>query len=587
MSARALIACTRDERGAVALIAALSMTAVLGVVALVADLGAIYVAKRDLQAATDAAALSGTYPIAQDSTVANSWQTYAQKYLTQNIVGATVTSTRGIYCPNTSTSPGARYSANTTACADNDAINGYNAVKVTASITSPFYFGRLFMGGTASQTVSTSATAAQINEAGFYAGSGAASLNAGMVNAVLNGVLGGTGINLTAVQYQALLSTNIDALTFLNKLATNVGVTAGTYNAVLQSSATVQEVLQAEIDALNAPGSTASVALNALKASIPGTPSIDLGSLFDLGEWQNIGVGATNATTALAADLNVFQLASLAAQVSNGSHFVTIPNSRLGISGVATVTAASTVIEPPQGPAFVFAPVGTTSNPVTVHTAQVRLQLNLQLLSALSVNGSSGVVNLPIYVEVASGNAQLTAINCGYNPATDATVQISAQSGAAQAYVGTVSSTAMSNVSTPVSVTPATLINIPNILPSLPNILTVTASGEVSVGSPAATTLTFDQNDMTNLTAQTVTSTGMLGNLLGTLASSTTLNASLLGVSLPGTSSTLTSLNALLAPAFAGLDPLVDGLLAALGVKIGYMDVTATGARCGVPVLVN
>jgi uncharacterized membrane protein len=567
-----------DDRGAVALIAAISMTAVFALVALVADLGAAYVAKRDLQAAADAAAMSGTFPIAEDSTVANAWQTFAQNYLAKNISAASMTATRGVYCPDAAVAPSSRYTANVATCADNSAISTYNAVQVKATVPSPLYFGRLF--GAASPTLSATATAAQINEAGFYAGSGTVSINAGLINAMLNGVLAGSSINLTAVQYQALLNTNIDALTFFNKLATNVGATAGTYNSVLRSTASVQNVLQAEIDALNAPGSLASVALGTLKAEIVGAPTIALSNLFDLGAWQNVGVGAVNTATGLTANLNLYQLASLTAQVAGGTSFVTLPTASLGIPGVASLSAASSVIEPPQGPAFVFSPVG-----VTVHTAQVRLQLSLQLLSALSVVNSLGVslgsapVSLPVYVEVGSGNAQLTGITCGY-PTSNAQVNILAQSGAAQAYVGTVSKTVMSNVSSPVTVSPATLVN-------LLNVLTVTASGEVSVGSPAPTLLTFDQTDMTDATAQTVTSTGMLSNLLGTLASSTTLSGTLLGAKLPSTSNTLKSLNTLLAPAFAGLDPLVDGLLAGLGIKIGYLDVTATGVRCGVPALVD
>jgi len=567
----------RDESGAVALIAAASMTAILSLTAMVADIGAIYIEKRDLQAATDAAALSGTFPIAQDSTVTNSWKTYAQTYLAKNISGATAVATQGIYCPDASTSPGARFTANATTCANNSSITGYNAVQVTSTMPMPAYFGRGFVGGSNSQTLTATATAAQINEAGFYAGSGTVSVNAGLINSILTSVLPGSNISLTAVQYQALLNTNIDALSFFNKLATNVGVTTGTYNSVLQSSASVQSVLQSEIDVLNAPTSVASVALSTLKAEISGAPSVTLSNLFNLGVWQNVGVGSTNSATGLSAQLNAYQLASLAAQVANGQNFVTIPNSALGIAGVATMTAASTVIEPPQGPAFEFTPVGTT-----VHTAQVRLQLNLQLLSALSLGGVLGTapVNLPIYVEVGSGNAQLTNISCGYNPATDATVQINAQSGVAQAYVGTVSKTSMSNVTTPVTVSPATLVNVASVV-------TITGSGEVSVGSATATPLTFNQTQMTNLTAQTVTSTGMLSNLLQTLNSHTTLSGTLLGASLGKTSPLLTSLNGLLSPAFAGLDPLVDGLLAGLGIKIGYLDVTATGARCGVPTLVN
>jgi uncharacterized membrane protein len=34
------------------------------------------------------------------------------------------------------------------------------------------------------------------------------------------------------------------------------------------------------------------------------------------------------------------------------------------------------------------------------------------------------------------------------------------------------------------------------------------------------------------------------------------------------------------------VDPLVDGLLGALGVQLGFVDTWVTGVRCGVPVLV-
>jgi uncharacterized membrane protein len=47
------------------------------------------------------------------------------------------------------------------------------------------------------------------------------------------------------------------------------------------------------------------------------------------------------------------------------------------------------------------------------------------------------------------------------------------------------------------------------------------------------------------------------------------------------------NLRSLLQPVFAGLDPMVGTLLQALGVRLGYMDVTATGVRCGVAALVQ
>lgn len=570
---------SKDDHGAVALIAALGMTMIMALAALAVDAGVLYATKRQLQAATDMAALSATYAFSEGSSAA----TLASSYIAKNITGTpAVTVTTGIYCPDSSLAAGARFIANGVSCADNSDLNTANAVQVSASIASPLYFGAA-LSNVASETVHASATAAQINEAGFYVGSGLLSV-ATMNNAILNALLPGSTISLGS--YQGLVNTNVNALSFLNALATNLNLTAGTFDSVLNSTVTVQQVLQAEITALNKSGSIVGTSaylsqalseLAQLQTSIAGSPSVQLSNLFNLGVWQNVPVGSTNAATALNAGLNIYQLASLTAQVSNGANAVSIPGASLGISGVATVSAASTVIEPPQGPAFIFSPVG-----VTVHTAQVRLQLNLQLLSALSLGGLLGTapVSLPIYVELGSGNATLSAISCGYNPATDATVTIDAQSGAAQAYVGTVTSSVMSNFSNPVTVQPATLVNIANIVQ-------VTGSAEVSVGSAAETPLTFNQTEIAALTAQTVTGTGMLSNLLQTLGNTLVLNGTLLGVNLSGTSTLLTSLKSLLTPAFAGLDPLVDELLAALGIKIGYMDVTATGVRCGVPTLVN
>jgi uncharacterized membrane protein len=79
----------------------------------------------------------------------------------------------------------------------------------------------------------------------------------------------------------------------------------------------------------------------------------------------------------------------------------------------------------------------------------------------------------------------------------------------------------------------------------------------------------------------------MVSNLLQTLVNTLQLQVKITGLGLGLSQSVLTaSLTTLLSPVAAGLDSLVDGLLAALGIRIGYMDVTATGVRCGMPVLV-
>jgi uncharacterized membrane protein len=587
------------ERGAVALVAAVTLTTLFGAAALAVDLGALYAARRNLQAATDSAALAATFGLA--STPLGTTTTFANNYLSYNgfpasrLFGTPVVTT-GRYCPNAATSPptpSTRFTAGTSSASvcpgDSSGTtfgSGPNAVQVTASIKSPLFFGRAVSPGLTTETISTSATATQINEAAFMAGTGLASVSNGVVNGVLSALIGGS-VNLSLVQYNGLVSTNVTALDFLNALAVRAGVTAGTYSSLLQSTVSVSTVLAAAADALTVEGGTGSaalIALQSLQASASGGATILVSNLLNLGVLQNQGISSANTATALSAGLNLYDLATLTAQVANGNSAIAIPSSTLGITGIATVTSSSTVIEPPQSPPFVFGPVG-----VTVHTSQVRLQLTFTLLGALSVLGGTAPLTLPIYIEAGSGTATLTKITCGLSPATDATVTISAQSGVAYAYIGATTS-ALTNYSQLVTVVPATLSTIT--LSPIPIAVTIMGYAQASLASPAPTSLTFNHTQITAKTAQTVASTGMVSNLLQALVSGVqlTLTATLLGIpfTLPAAStSALTgAVGLLLSPLGAALDSQLDGLLAALGVKLGYMDVTVTGVRCGVPALV-
>ena len=592
------------ERGAIALLTAVSLTTVFAAAALAVDLGALYSARRSLQAATDSAALAATFGLA--SSPLASTTVFATNYLTYNGFPASRLSsapivTTGRYCPNAPTSPptpNTRFTAGTSStsvCPGDPAGttfgSGPNAVQVTTSIQSPVFFGRAVVPGLTSEAITATATATQINEAGLTVGTGVASLGTGVVNGVLSALLGGS-VSLTALQYNGLVNTNVTALDFLNALAVRAGVSAGSYNSLLQSTVSVATVFAAVGDALAAEGvsgsASAATALVALEAAVPNTASLQLSQLLNLGVLQNQGISSANTATALSAGLNLYDLATLTTEVANGQNGIAIPSTSVGIPGIATVTSSSTVIEPPQSAPFVFGPVG-----VTVHTSQVRLQLTFTLLSALSVLGGTAPLTLPIYIEAGSGTATITNISCRLSPATDATVTVSAQSGVGYAYVGKVSaSTPLTNFSQAVSVGPAVLSNIAvTIIASLVQVQ-ISGFAQASLGSSGAASLTFNQTQIAAKTAQTVASTGMVSNLLQTLVSNLQLSftATLLGVSftLPASATTaLTSaLTTLLSPLGAALDPLVDGVLATLGVKLGYMDVTVTGVRCGVPALV-
>ncbi len=238
-----------------------------------------------------------------------------------------------------------------------------------------------------------------------------------------------------------------------------------------------------------------------------------------------------------------------------------------------------------------------------VHTAQVRLQLKLQLLDLFGLLGQG--MQLPLYVEAGEGDAVLEDISCGIEPAKDATVTVSAKSGVAKAYIGTLPPDLMTNSDHEVSVNdiqPAALVDVS--LLGIIGIVRVSGRAKIELGSGSYQDLVFDRDDIDNRVAQSVVSAGMFDNLLASLGGTdpatgkANLQLSACVVSLGGLclipvkadalGNTVGALHQLLDPVINGLlDPLVDNLLAALGIRLGVMDVVVTGVRCGVPVLIR
>jgi uncharacterized membrane protein len=598
MSARRRIGIWASEQGAIAPFAAIVLVVAMGAAALSTDVGSWYAERRNMKAATDAAALAAVADqadlqtgnvVAIKATAADLLTRNDDQYNASNITSLDL----GTYCADRSLSPDDRFRKSITLCPGDTRDPKYavaNAARIQVAGSTPSFLSRVLSPAQGSLTLNASSIAARIDEAAFQAGTGLVSVDTTQ-SALLNGILGGllgTSIKLTAVQYQGLLNTNVQALGFLNALATQLNLSAGTYDGLLNTNVKVGDVLQAAITALNAPNSIASVALGALKASIVGNPTLQLGDLLDLGVWRNQPVGGSTPPTALDAGLNLYQLVSLALQVANGKNAISIPSIKVGLPGILSLEVTSTVIEPPQSPPFAFGPVG-----VSVHTAQVRLQLKLTLLDLFGLLGQG--VQLPLYVEVGAGDAVLSRIDCGPQPATDAKVTIDAKSGAVRAYIGTIDFNVMKNFDKPIKDTdiqPATILDL-SLLGLVRSYLQ--AKAEVDVGSSNYTSLVFNQDQIAAKTPQSVTSTGMVDNLLAGLSDLklggcglNLLGLCILPLDLNSIGDIIANLHQILDPVISGLlDPIVDGLLAALGIKLGYMDVTVTGVRCGVPVLVQ
>jgi uncharacterized membrane protein len=601
------------ERGVIAPASAVVMAVLVGMVGLVTDASVWYAQRRQLQAVTDAAALAAA-PFANAPATARA---AANDLLAANGLdpAAVILSfATGQYCP----ASGMTLRFQTGTC-PGGVIVPRDAVRVETGIGSPLFLSRLFTNAaTTERRIGAIATAARVNQAGIQAGTGVASLNAGVANAVLSSLIG-SSVALTAAQYDGLLSTNVDALTFLDALAARANVTGGTYSGLLQSSFGVGDVIAAEIAALSAQSQVAGVAaaiagLQAIRGQITGNPRIALGRLFDLGLWgtREIGSGAAS-TSALHAGINLMQLTSFGLQLADKNNFASVPGASLGIAGLASVQVTATAIEPPVRSFFSFGPAGTQ-----VHTAQVRVKLNLQVLNLTQQLGLGATV--PLYIEAASGDAAIDTISCAGTPAQDARVTVNARSGIANVYIGAPTDDAMNNFSAPVAVSAIAPVRILNL--GLPGILTLadtTASAHVTIGSTsaAATALTFVQPTGTVVQPIPPTRRGVIGRpaVGGQLASpailaratSTALGTNLLGglaetlsvractVSLIGgcllpvtlTGAGVGPLYTVLDPVLTGLDGVLDGVLRSLGVQLGYVDVAVTGVRCGFPVLVS
>lgn len=592
-----------DRRGVVAPVTAVVFAVLLGMVGLVTDAGVWFSAKRDLQAATDAAALgSARYARDGQGVVANRVRQLlvANGETASSLVSAQV----GYYCPSATNT--AQFQASR--CAGAAITTPINAVTVRTQTTGSIIFSRLFTAADIqNRPIYVTSTAALVNEAGLRAGTGLVDFNGGVVNATLS-ALTGSNISLTAVEYNALLNTNVNALEYLDGLSTQVGVTAGTYDSLLRSNATVDDLIAAAISALGrhpeiADYSATIAGLRALKGTIAGSRSIALGTLFDLGVWKTLPVNHSGSSeAALSAGLNIYQLITASLQIANGSNALALSKT-LDLGIIAKASLGTTVIEPPAQPVFGFGPVGTT-----VHTAQVRSLLQLSLLPI----GGYSLSSLDLYIESASGDARIQEITCPDAPSTqgdlDTKVKINARSGVADVYLGKYSSPpaagTLTNFSTPITPPPpANLVDL-GLLGRVsvgahtalaeglaPNMLFVQPSGapDLSV-KPDLTTGVIGRpaSDLTTASAPRaarVSSSNLGSGLLRNLTLNT--QVCLIVCLPPAVTGLVSTIVSTLTSALGLLDPLVNELLRALGVQVGYMDVFVTGVRCGIPVLVE
>ena len=545
-----------DRRGTVAVLSAVLITTILGIAAVGVDLGSVYLDRRKAQSIADLAALAAVSDITNADTMAS-------KTVAANAPpsGTTYVLQLGAYTPNASLTPAQRFTTS--------AGGSPNAARVTLTTSTPLHFAKIVTGKDKFE-IDTTATAAVTQFGAFAIGSRLASLNGGLLNQVLGGLIG-TNLSLSVMDYNALLSAKLDMFQFMGALATRLSLTGVTYDSILSSSVSVGKLTGAMLDTEKAAyglNSDVVAALQEIDNAAQGlSTKIPVRSVLDLGPYDGLTVGQTPKVGVSASALD---MVSAIAEMANQQHQIQMALN-LNVPGIASASLQLAVGERPQGTSWFT--VGATG--ASVHTAQTRLLLTAKL-------GGSGVipsVTVPVYIELASATATLDAVTCGLRDSSATSATIGVTPAVIDAWIGAVSNSDFTNFRTAPNPPAATLVSAP--------LVTVTGRSHVTVTNLDPTEVTFTQSDIDNGVRKTVGTTDYTSSLLTKLFSDTQLNATVVGVNLGLPQVATSTVGTILGTATSPIDQLLSTVLDTLGVGIGEADVWVTGVRCDGAVLVN
>ncbi|AZO15995.1 hypothetical protein EJ069_15455 [Mesorhizobium sp. M2A.F.Ca.ET.043.05.1.1] len=581
-----LMAATRrlvaDRSANFAVMTALCTPVALALTAFAIDEGSLYNERRAAQSIVDLAAITAA------SNITNAQQAVLTTLADNGITSVAVQQQGTNVAPTASKAvvqvvPG-RYTGVSTIAAGSRFEAGklpYNAVQVSLKKQGTLYFAGSIM---APPTLGTTAIASAQPQAAFSVGSRLASLNGGILNALIGSLLGGN-ISLSVMDYNSLISADVDVLSFVDQLAVQLRLTGVSYSDVLASKATVGQIATAMA---NVPGldRTAKIALQTMASSATNTVKIPLSTLVDLGSVGSLGLGQKPA--GLSVDASALSMLTAAAALANGTNQVAV-NLGTTIPGLISTTLAIAIGEPMQNsPWLAVGEAGTV-----VRTAQTRIKLNASVTVGNS-NLGGGInllaVNLPLNIEVAYAEAKLTDITCPTGPSS-IKVSIAAQPGVVEAHLADSNTSGFPDFTKPQSFSDAEIadVSLKLLLINL-NLLQIKGSSAFSITNMAPTTLTYTATDIGNKAIKTVSTKNLTQSLTTSLVNNLSLSVNALGLGLDVTAllgavkpAVTTLLNGVTAP----VDSLVYNVLGALGVHVGEADVRVTGATCGRSVLVQ
>lgn len=570
-----------DRQANIAVMTALSAPVALALAAVAIDEASIYTERREAQAMVDLAAITAASNITKvDTAVVTTLTDNGMPGVVVQGSGQTIAPAVGKTV--VSVTPG-RYAASTANVSQRfqSGVTPYNAVRVTLKKIPARYFASSLLP---TPVIGTEATASMTPQATFSVGSRLLSVNGGILNALLSGLLGGN-ISLSVMDYNGLISADVSVLSFIDGLATQLSLTGVTYSDVLASNVTVGQIATAMA---NVPGlgNTAKLALQTIASKSTSTGKIPLNKLVDLGSVGSLALG--QRPTGLGLDTNAMGMLTAAAVLANGTNQAQV-NLGATVPGLLSTALTIAIGEPMQSsPWLAVDGIGTV-----VRTAQTRIKLVASV--GVGTPGLGGgisllAVNLPLNVEVAYAEAKLTDITCPTGPSS-INVSIAAHPGIASLHLANSNSSVFRDFSQPQTFTDAEIadVSLHMLLINIP-LIQVMGSAATAITNNSPTTLNFNATDIANKTVKTVSTRNISQSLTTSLVGNLSLSVNALGLGID-----LTALLATVKPAVmavlngvtAPVDDLLYNVLSALGVGVGQADVRVTGATCGRAVLVQ
>lgn len=586
--------CLRED-GAVALMVALFLTVLLAFLAVGIDLGSLYFQQKTLQTKADMTAISAALNLGSDP------DNKAQATVIGNGLDAAALSqlNYGRYVYDRTVPASDRFEVRSLSETD------VNATEVLLRARAPLFFSQTFVSGD-STPLAASATAARFDFASFSLGSRLLSLNEGLLNAMLSEALGST-VSLSVLDYQSLADTDVDLLTFTDALEIRAGLTALDYSDILNSDVELGDIAGALLDTGLVSGPT--TALTTVTNSVT-APVVNMSKLIEIGG-NNIVLQLEDRLGEIS--VSALDLLMTSVEIINADHYIET-HLDLGVPNVLGAELDLIVGERESHSGWIT----LDEKGATLHTAQVRMKLELDLsptlLSGLGAGVSVLSLKIPLYLEIASATVTLFDLYCdaqqeddivavfdtGFNP-------LSGPPGThvLEAFIGTIDDDTFNDVNTPLNPDTLSPVNFLDLKLSLVlitiDLFTLQLKSHAATGistqpqtdflaSEIGMTKTFGSGSLLESTVSSLLapesteisissqSQSLIGGLIALLlAPVVALVNSVLNV-LPDLLQT-----SLLAP----IDAAIDAVLELLGIGIGEADLTLEGVACGKVVLVR